>query len=70
MPPEMQELYIYFLKGGKESRQALQRFYMRGDQSREFVRSYAQVGKKFFADFMSIYLEEIKGAKESRGSFV
>lgn len=68
MSPDMQELYVYFLKKGKPSRQALQKFYMRGSNSREFMRHYAIIGKKFYAEFMAIYLEELKGPKYSRGA--
>ena len=68
--PMLQELYVYFLTNGKCSRQALLRFYMRDVESREFVRIYAVKGKKFYGDFMSMRLEELKGPnKYSRGSF-
>lgn len=54
------DLYIYFLADRKRSIKALERFYMRGTPSREFVQQYAIVGKGLYVEFMRMYLDDIR----------
>ena len=53
------ELYVYFLLGGKEGRQAFNKFYNM-DDSRQFVRNYASRYGKFWTEYMKRYLSEVR----------
>jgi len=55
----IRDLYIYFLVGGKQGREAFERFYDKPN-SREFVRKFALRSGTFWSEYMTKYSQEIR----------
>ena len=69
MPEWIVDLYLIHLADHKTSRHAFDRFYD-ANNSRIFVQRYAIRGKRFYSDFMSRYLKEIRERPEFSGIII
>lgn len=68
MPKHIIDLYIYFLYyETKRSREAFERFY-NAEHSRQWVKRYAVIGKRFYGEYMTKYSQEVK-ALQGRAPF-